>query len=152
VHSTRLNRSVGGFTLVELLVVLLLVAIAAGVASLAMRDPSATQLDREAARLVALLEAGRAEARASGLAVRFEVGGVGAPEAFRFVGLPPRSDWPRQWLYEGVHARILGARALLLGPEPLIGAQRIELQLGERRIVVATDGLAPFRPQDEEPS
>jgi general secretion pathway protein H len=135
-----------------LLVVLLLVGIIAGVATLAIRDPAATRLDREAARLVALLEAGRAEARASGLAVSFELGGPESAEAFRFVGLPPRADWPQRWLYEGVRARIVGARALVLGPEPLIGAQRIELQLGEQRIVVATDGLAPFQPQDEEPS
>ena len=50
---------------------------------------------------------------------------------------------------EGVQARIVGARALLLGPEPLIGAQRVELTLGDRHITVATDGLAPFRALDE---
>ncbi|MBI3368276.1 MAG: prepilin-type N-terminal cleavage/methylation domain-containing protein, partial [Burkholderiales bacterium] len=48
--------STGGFTLVELLVVLVLIGIAVGLASLALRDPSAARLDQEGARLAALLE------------------------------------------------------------------------------------------------
>ena len=141
-----------GFTLVELLVVLVLIAVAVGVTSLALRDSSATALDREAQRLGALLEAGRAEARASGMLVRFELNPPGAAQAFRFVGLPPRVDLPTQWLTPGVQARIIGTRALVLGPEPLIGAQRIELLLDDRRLVLATDGLAPFKPLDSEAS
>ncbi len=148
---TRARR---GFTLVELLVVLVLIAVAAGAISLALRDSSATALDREAQRLGALLEAGRAEARASGMLVRFELsplgGALGGAQAFRFVGLPPRVDLPTQWLTPGVQARIVGARALVLGPEPLIGAQRIELQLGERRLMLSTDGLGPFKAQDSD--
>ncbi len=56
-----------GFTLIELLVVITLIAIASSVVTLAMRDPAATRLEQEAARLAALLESARAEARASGL-------------------------------------------------------------------------------------
>ena len=134
-----------GFTLIELLVVLVLIGIAVGVASLALRDPAASRLDRESARLVALLEAGRAEARASGLAVRFELAPAGGPVAFRFIGLPPRIEPPQRWLTEGVQAQIVGARAVVLGPEPLIGAQRIELQLDDQHLSLATDGLAPFQ-------
>ena len=61
-----------GFTLIELLVVVALIAIASSVVSLAMRDPASTRLEHEAARLAALLESARAEARASGLAARWE--------------------------------------------------------------------------------
>ncbi len=140
-------RSQRGFTLVELLVVLVLIAVAVAVTSLALRDASATVLDREATRLGALLEAGRAEARASGLAVRFELKSPDALPGFRFVGLPPRVQLPDQWLTQGVQARIVGARALVLGPEPLIGAQRIELQFDQRKLTLSTDGLAPFKTQ-----
>ena len=53
-----------GFTLIELLVVITLIAIASSVITLAMRDPAATRLEQEAARLGALLEMARAESRA----------------------------------------------------------------------------------------
>ncbi|MDT7837592.1 prepilin-type N-terminal cleavage/methylation domain-containing protein [Aquabacterium sp. OR-4] len=141
-----------GFTLVELLVVLVLIAIAAGTATLALRDGEAVRLDREAARLAALLEAARAEARASGVAVRFEL----REGSFGFAGLPERLRPPEGWQTEGVQARIerpgllqaagdnAAQRAIALGPEPLIGAQRIVLQLGDRQVLLVTDGLAPF--------
>ena len=45
------RRAARGFTLVELLVVVALVALAAAAVSLAVRDPDATALEREAARL-----------------------------------------------------------------------------------------------------
>ena len=133
-----------GFTLVELLVVLVLIGIAVSVTTLALRDPSAAKLEQEAARLAALLEAGRAEARALGLPVRFELGNAEPGLGFRFVGLPPELKLPQHWLNEDLHAEIPEARALVLGPEPLIGPQRILLSLGERQVVLATDGLAPF--------
>jgi general secretion pathway protein H len=33
---------------------------------------------------------------------------------------------------------------VVLGPEPLIGAQRITLSLEDRRVTLATDGIGPF--------
>ena len=56
-----------GFTLIELLIVVAIVALASTLATLALRDPDASALEREADRLSALLEAARAESRASGL-------------------------------------------------------------------------------------
>ena len=134
-----------GFTLIELMVVVLLIAIASATVSLSLRDPASTRLEHEAARLVALLEAARTEARASGLAASWEPHAAqeGA-EGFRFVGLPPSSELPSQWLARGVRAEVTGARAVLLGPEPLIGAQRIVLRLDEQSLALSTDGLGPF--------
>jgi len=139
------RRRVAGFTLIELLVVLVMIAIASSVASLAMRDPAATRLEHEAARLVALLEAARTEARAAGLPASWEPRAVqvGA-EGFHFVGFPPSSALPSNWLTAGVTAEVSGARAVLLGPEPLIGAQRIVLRLDDQRLVLETDGIGPF--------
>jgi general secretion pathway protein H len=127
------------------MVVVVLIAIASAVASLALRDPAATRLEHEAARLAALLEAARSEARAIGLAVSWvpqvDPNGVGG---FRFVGLPASSELPTRWLGQGVSAEVPGTRAVLLGPEPLIGAQRIVLRLDDQSLVLATDGLGPF--------
>ncbi|NBX96765.1 MAG: type II secretion system protein GspH, partial [Betaproteobacteria bacterium] len=42
----------------------------------------------------------------------------------------------------------IGAPRLVLGPEPLIPAQRLRLRLGEQQLVLATDGLGAFRVED----
>jgi general secretion pathway protein H len=141
----RQRERAAGFTLIELMVVIALIAIASAVVSLSLRDPAATRLDREGARLVALLEAARTEARAAGLAASWEPRAVQAgEEGFRFVGLPPSSDLPGRWLVAGVSAEVAGARAVRLGPEPMIGAQRIVLHLDDQSLTVETDGLGPF--------
>jgi general secretion pathway protein H len=142
-----------GFTLIELLIVLAIVALASAVATLALRDPQASALEREADRLSALFEAARAEARASGLPLLWvpaqsrtpESGSEGAP-GFRFVGLPAAAGLPQHWLTPGVEAEVIGAKALVLGPEPLIGAQRVALRLADRRLTLVTDGMGPFKP------
>ena len=142
-----------GFTLIELLIVLVIVALASAVATLALRDPQASALEREADRLSALFEAARAEARASGLPLVWvpaggadaQAGNEGAP-GFRFVGLPAAAGLPQHWLTPGVEAEVIGAKALILGPEPLIGAQRVALRLADRRLTLVTDGLGPFLP------
>jgi general secretion pathway protein H len=141
-----IDRGQLGFTLVELLVVLVMIGIAVALVSLALRDPSAARLEQEGARLAAVLEAGRAEARALGLPVRFELGSKVPGEGFHFVGLPPQLKLPQRWLNEDMQAEIIGARAVVLGPEPLIGPQRVVLRLGEQQLVLATDGLGPFAP------
>ena len=140
-----MTRPARGFTLIELLLVVVLIAVASAVASLSLRDPAATRLEQEAARLVALLEAARTEARAVGLQASWEPRAevVGA-EGFRFIGLPASSELPSRWLTAGVTAEVPGARAVVLGPEPLIGPQRIVLRLDDQRLTLSTDGIGPF--------
>ena len=134
-----------GFTLIELMLVVALIAIASAVASLAMRDPAASKLEQEAVRLAALLESARADARASGVAARWEPLSEQADgSGFRFVGLAPSAQLPTRWLEPGTAAQVIGATAIVLGPEPLIGEQRILLRLEDQRLTLATDGLGPF--------
>lgn len=139
-----------GFTLIELLVVIAIVAIATAGVSFALRDGSQAQFDREAERLAALLEAGRAQSRASGTAVRWRA----TPEGFVFDGLPLNS-LPSHWTLTGVQAQPMDGRgaplfALQLGPEPIIGAQQVLLSSEgppARTLRVASDGLRPFSVQ-----
>jgi general secretion pathway protein H len=141
-----------GFTLLEIMVVVAIVALATASVTLALRDDSGTRLEREAMRLSALIESARAQSRTSGLPVVWRA----RPDGFEFIGLPrPRegnrpagvSDGPQRWLDEGTSAQVIqppGANGLVLGPEPLIPAQRVLLGLGDGRLMLATDGLGPF--------
>jgi general secretion pathway protein H len=134
--------------MIELMVVITLVAVAAGVVSLALRDNRATRLQREGERLATLLEEARAEARAAALPVRWLPTPESSEHAFRFIGLPASVSLPGQWLDDAVVARIGDGRAALeLGPEPLIGAQRVQLLLDGESVEVGTDGLRPFAVQ-----
>ncbi len=127
------------------MVVLALIAIAVGVVSLSLRDSRSTRLDREAARLAALLETARAEARVAGLPVRFMLTPDGGEQQFRFTGLPPSRTMPTRWLDDEVVAQVGDDRAaVVLGPEALIGRQRVLLRIDDFRIEVGTDGLQPF--------
>ena len=144
-----------GFTLIELLLVLAIVAVSAGLATLALRDSSSTQLEREAVRLAALLEMGRAESRVTGTAVRWmpesadtsravraEDGAL--PAGFRFLGLSRQAPLVRHWLDPRVVAQVPPPGWLLLGPEAILPRQSVVLRLDDQQIEVGTDGLGPF--------
>ncbi|MFN4119517.1 prepilin-type N-terminal cleavage/methylation domain-containing protein [Acidovorax sp.] len=132
-----------GFTLLELLIVISIMALATAGVGLALRDGGQTQLEREAARLAALLESARAQSRAGGIPVRWRA----VPQGFRFEGLPPSAQaaLPTQWLDAGTTVR--GQAVLVLGPEPLIGPQQVLIThqaYPDRSLRVVTDGVRPF--------
>jgi general secretion pathway protein H len=144
-----------GFTLLELMVVLAMLAVAVGMVALSLRDHDASQLEEEAARLSALLEGARARSRSMGLEVRWQA--AQDRPGFNFIGLPPTITLPTQWLDERTRAEVVTTAPtpagqvaqLRLGPEPVIGAQRVVLRLGERQRVLATNGLGPFMQVDD---
>jgi general secretion pathway protein H len=138
------RRRAPGFTLIELLIVVAIIAMTASMVAVALRNGDELRLEREAQRLSVLLETARAESRASGLPVWWRPAPPGEAPGFRFVGLPPSQALPSAWLDDGTQAEVLDAEVLSLGPEALIGPQRVELRLGDQRLVVATDGLVPF--------
>lgn len=137
------RRLAGGFTLLELLVVVAIVALASAGVGFAMRDTSQTTLEREAQRLAALFESARAQSRASGQAVRWQP----VPGGFKFEGLADNA-LPRQWLSGDVS--VPAQTRVQLGPEPIIGRQEVvlysTLQPGHP-LRVGTDGVRPFSVQ-----
>ena len=143
-----------GFTLIELMVVITLIAIATAGVSFAIRDNESTLLDREADRISVILETARVQSRSSGVALAW------LPLAQGFVVLPASelngrpleisADLINTWLAPGLNAQIVSEAAnapqqsLLLGAEPMIAPASVILSLGQRRLRVATDGLRPF--------
>lgn len=138
-----------GFTLLELMVVVAIAALATAGVTLAWRDSDAERLDREALRLSALIESARAQSRVTGLPVAWRA----VPGGFEFLGLRRpgtngASAAPQPWLSEQTSATVVqpaGAPVLVLGPEPVVPQQRLMLALGDRRLTMGTDGVGPFK-------
>ncbi len=139
------RKTQAGFTLLELLVVVAIVAMVSAGVGLSMRDASQVQLERDAERLASLLDSARARSRVMGVPVRWRA----TPEGFKFEGLQA-TDLPENWLDANTRAapRPDGTKVtLLLGPDPLIEPQELVLtslaQPG-KTVRLATDGVRPF--------
>lgn len=143
-----------GFTLLELLVVMAIVAVASAGVALTLRDSSASNLERDAQRLAAVLESGRAQSRMQGTPVLWRA----VPGGFVLEGLNPPLP-PQTWLNaDTVVGAVLrkpeastppgsAASVLVLGPEPILAAQAVVLTARgntELRVQLSTDGLRPF--------
>ena len=129
-----------GLTLLELLVVVAIMALATAGVGLALRDSSQTLLEREAQRLTALLESARAQSRMTANPIRWRATDTG----FTFDGAAAAS-LPAAWL--GPDVRAITNGVVVLGPEPIIGPQRIglaTLSSPVRSLTIATDGVRPF--------
>ncbi|PUE31118.1 type II secretion system protein GspH [Limnohabitans sp. Jir61] len=152
-----------GLTLLELLVVLAIIGFAMAGVSLSLRNSSQTQLEQEAQRLVAILEAARAQSRTSGVALLWQA----TPEGFV---IRPASGNPNSpiaartetWSTTGTQATVntttpsannaTPANLVVLGPEPMLAPTRITLSMATASntkpapsLTIGTDGLKPFQ-------
>ena len=127
------------FTLIELLVVTALMAIASAGVVLTLRDNTATDLERDAQRLGAVLASARAQSRMQGTPVWWRPNATG----FLIDGLQP-AQAAHTWLSPDTLSL---SPAFVLGPEPVIDAQTVVLQSRQQattRVELSTDGLRPF--------
>ncbi len=142
-----------GLTLLELMVVLLIIGFATAGVALALRDSSQTQLEREAQRLVAKLEAGRAQSRTSGQTLVWRPTATG----FVFDSLPRVANQPVTqdvWLQANTQVTIdvpanASATGVVLGPEPILSPIQITLRIQADKanastLRIGTNGLKPF--------
>ena len=120
--------------------VIAIIALGTATVGLALRDSGDTALERDAQRLAAVLEAARAQSRATGV----PVGATFSDSGYRLSGLPPaRAEG--FWLDSGT--RVFGSATLVLGPEPIGAPQQVVLGLAQRpdrQRAVSSDGLRPF--------
>jgi general secretion pathway protein H len=144
-----------GLTLLELLVVLAIIGFSLAGVSLSLRDSNQTQLEREAQRLVAVLEAARAQSRTSGMALIWQPTAEGfvirpalapnqalgntAPSSATGNTASPITARTETWLTTGTQAAVSTAtqatnnttptNLVVLGPEPILAPARITLSV-----------------------
>jgi general secretion pathway protein H len=105
-----------GLTLLELLVVLAIIAVASAGVVFAMRDTTQSLLEREGQRLIAQLEAARTQSRAQGVPLVWTTTASG----FVIASPVPDSGFVAQrenWLSQGT---VVDQTTIALGPEPII--------------------------------
>lgn len=135
-------RASPGFTLIELLVVIALIAIGTAAVSFSLRDSVQTLLERDAERLAALFESARARSRASGMPVKWYPQTTdNNSSGFVFDGLPNHT-LPGKWLSPQI--QVAPNSLVILGPDPIIGPQSVQLRMRDSQLWVSTDGLKPF--------
>ena len=145
-----------GLTLLELMVVLLIIGFATAGVALALRDGSQTQLEREAQRLIAVLEATRAQSRTSGQTFVWQP----TAEGFVIDALPREVNQAvtqNTWLQANTQAAVdvpanTPGLGVVLGPEPILSPIQISLRIVTEKnnvsttnaVRIGTNGLKPF--------
>jgi len=142
-HARSKAKSSHGFTLLELLIVLLIMALGSAGVALSLRQTPQEALEREAQRLIYWLEVARIQACVQGQRVQW----VASPQSYSFLVNGP-SSLPKNiaWLQSTTQVTS-SIQTLLLGPEPILSPQSIELGMQEPssiRIKIGTNGIEPF--------
>lgn len=128
----------GGFTLLELMVVVTITAMLCAGVVMALPSSEERALHRDAERLAAWLEVARAQSRSRGTLV---VAQVEEGQA-RIEGASIESVVALVWQSPAVHAQPV---RVVLGPEPVIAPQQVMLRAaGVPPVLVATSGVQPF--------
>jgi general secretion pathway protein H len=129
-----------GFTLLELLVVLVILGVAAGAVSLSVAPSEERMVEREAQRLASLFRLAQDEARVRGRPVSWEADAQG----YRFlIGRqePEAADDPlraRSWPFP---VQRIVAPPLAFGAEPLLPPTEIRITTRGRELVLALDAF-----------
>jgi general secretion pathway protein H len=154
----RAGRSLvrtAGFTLIELMVVLMVIGVVAGMVTMSAAPSPQRELRADADRLAQLLSLAREEAQVRGAPIRFEADGSGCRVVvFRDREWRPITDdrdlRPRPWASETRVAvdRPDGRRVLEFGRDLVEAPYRVVLQRPEAAVSIVANGLGAFEVVD----
>jgi len=136
-----------GFTLIEILVVIALLGIAAAVVALSVSRSDARVVREETARLGALFRIAQDEARVTGRALVWEADLKGY--RFRPLDEAAERDWndeilrERTWPFE---VRSIEGGRILFGREPLLSPALLHIAAGDLELRLALDPLGNLKP------
>jgi len=148
----------GGFTLLELLLVMVIAAMTIGLVSLNIVQSNGQAIQKEAQRIALLLQLGRDEAILRNRPVAFEAG----PEQYQFLaqdnhGWQPLHDdmlHLRTFQHTPVHASIVPAQIsdsgdaavlrIVFGREPVDKPFLLTLSVGDASAAIRADGIGHF--------
>ncbi len=141
-----------GFTLIELMVVLVIIGIASAAVGLSLKPDPLQPLRKDAERLVQVLQVAQAEARADGRPITWQPTAKG----FAFSRRTPSGDAiddlrgdallrPRAWETPGLHVRIEPGQRLILNAEWITPPLRLVLSDGRHTLGVERSAAGQLR-------
>jgi len=132
---------VRGFSLLELLVVIVILGVTAGMVSLSVAPSEERLVATEMDRLAALFRLAQSESRVSGRPLVWKADGLG----YRFLaGDVPRGEKPddplrpRDWPFT---VERVDAPTIVFGAEPLLPPAEIRIMTPRRNLVLALDAF-----------
>jgi general secretion pathway protein H len=137
---------VRGFTLIEILVVIAILGVAAAAVALSVSTSDARLLQEETARLGALFRIAQNEARVSGRALVWEADRDGY--RFRPLDAEAARDWndeilrARRWPFP---VRAVEGSPIVFGREPLLEPAQLRIATAEREARLVLDALGNLK-------
>lgn len=135
-----------GFTLIEILVVIAILGIAAAAAAMSISTSDARLVQEETARLGALFRIAQNEARVSGRTLVWEAD----REGYRF--RPLDAEAAREWSDEILRARrwpfpvrAVEGSPIVFGREPLLEPAQLRIATAEREARLVLDALGNLK-------